>query len=78
MRHANQQALTVKPERRRERPRRDDVDEDTVIPNLSEDLLIRNGTKLPNRYWLRSESGGWYSVPRGSPAHRADRDRLSL
>lgn len=33
--------------------------------------------KLPNRYWIQTENG-WYSVARGSEAHReAEAERFS-
>jgi hypothetical protein len=35
-----------------------------VGPVTREDL-----NHVPNRFWMRSESGGWYSVARNSPAH---------
>lgn len=55
------------------RPRKVDLDEGAAIPTLADDALMVLGNKLPNRYWLRSERG-WYSVPRGSAAHKADRE----
>lgn len=31
---------------------------------------------LPNRFWIQSENGRWYSVARGSQAHKDNAPEL--